>query len=75
MLIEKATSAQSQIQLIPYSGIVNPEHMNQMNCVPTVNTDDNVDDDINHLENLFIEDFIRKSKDFRDNEQINSLPV
>ncbi|CAF1098992.1 unnamed protein product [Rotaria sordida] len=75
MLIEKATNAQSQIQLIPYSGIVNPEHMNQMNCVPTVDTDDNVDDDINHLENLFIEDFIRKSKDFRDNEQINSLPV
>ncbi|CAF1243820.1 unnamed protein product [Rotaria sordida] len=75
MLIEKATNAQSQIQLIPYSGIVNPEHMNQMNCVPTVNTDDNVDDDINHLENLFVEDFIRKSKDFRDNEQINSLPV
>ncbi|CAF1131362.1 unnamed protein product [Rotaria sordida] len=75
MLIEKATNAQSQIQLIPYSGIVNPEHMNQMNCVPKVNTDDNVDDDINHLENLFIEDFIRKSKDFRDNEQINSLPV
>ncbi|CAF3683975.1 unnamed protein product [Rotaria sp. Silwood1] len=78
MLIENATNAKSQVQLIPYSGIVNPEHMNQMNCVPIVNTDDNdvnMNDECNHLENLFVEDFIRKSKDFRDNEQINSLPV
>ncbi|CAF2834824.1 unnamed protein product [Rotaria sp. Silwood2] len=75
MLIENATNAQSQVQLKPYSGIVNPEHMNQMNCVPIVNIVDDVDDEINHLENLFLEDFNRKSKDFRDNEQINSLPV
>ena len=36
MLIEKANNAQTQVQLVPYSGMVNPEHMNQMNCVPMV---------------------------------------
>jgi hypothetical protein len=76
MLIEKATNAQTQVQLVPYSGIVNPEHMNQMNCVPIVNMDDDDDNENNsNLEKIFIEDFIRKSKDFRENEQINSLPV
>jgi len=76
MLIEKATNAQTQVQLVPYSGIVNPEHMNQMNCVPIVNIDDDDDDsENNNLEKLFKEDFLRKSRDFRESEQINSLPI
>jgi len=36
MLIEKATNAQTQVQLIPYTGMVNPEHINQLNCIPIV---------------------------------------
>ncbi|CAF0764260.1 unnamed protein product [Adineta steineri] len=75
MLIEKATNAQTHVQLVPYLGIVNPEHMNQINCIPMANINDNDDNENDHLEKLFVEDFIRKSKDFRENEQINSLPV
>jgi len=72
MLIENATNPQTQVQLVPYSGIVNPEHMNQINCVPIVNIDDHEN---NSLEEIFIEDFLRKSKDFQITEQINSLPI
>jgi hypothetical protein len=78
MLIEKAKHAQTQVQLIPYSGLVNPEHMNQMNCVPIVMIEDN-DDKKNieslYLEELFIEDFQRKSKEFRQIEQIDLSPI
>ena len=74
MLIEKVVSAQTQIQFVPYSGIVNPEHMTQTNYVPIVNVDDN-DDKENCLEKVFIEDFIRKSKNFREKERINSIPI
>jgi hypothetical protein len=72
MLIENATNPQTQVQLVPYSGIVNPEHMNQVNCVPIVNIDDHEN---NSLEEIFTEDFLRKSKDFQETEQINSLPI
>lgn len=75
MLIENATNARTQVQLVPYSGIVNPEHMHQLNCVPIVNIDDNDDNENNNLEKVFIEDFLRKSKDFQLTEQINSLPI
>jgi hypothetical protein len=78
MLIEKANNAQTQVQLIPYSGMVNPEHINQMNCVPMVIMEDNKDDEnmeLSYLEKIFIEDFLRKSKEFRQTEEINSLPI
>ncbi|UJR15232.1 hypothetical protein I4U23_002188 [Adineta vaga] len=75
MLIENATNAQTQVQLISYTGIVNPEHMNQMNCVPMVNYDESDDKENENLEKLFIEDFLRKSKEFKENEQINCLPI
>jgi hypothetical protein len=75
MLIENATRAQTQIQLVPYSGIVNPEHMNQVNCVPIVSIDDNDDHENNNLEKIFLEDFLRKSKDFQVTEQTDLLPI
>ena len=75
MLVENATNTKAQVQFIPYSGIVNPEHMNQANFVPVVNEDDHDDSDNYSLETLFTEDFLRKSKDFQATEQINSLPV
>lgn len=75
MLIENATNAHAQVLLVPYSGIVNPEHMNQRNCVPMVNIQDSDDPDNYALENIFVQDFMRKSQDFRDSEQIKSLPV
>jgi hypothetical protein len=77
MLIEKANNAQTQVQLVPYSGMVNPEHMNQMNCVPMVMIDNNNNENLesSYLEKLFLEDFLRKSEDFRQTEQIDSLPI
>ncbi|CAF1013942.1 unnamed protein product [Adineta ricciae] len=78
MLIEKAHDGRAQVQLVPYSGMVNPEHMNQMNCVPIVEvTEDNVDNDeqATYLKKLFLEDFLRKSQEFRQTEQIDSLPL
>ncbi|CAF1499020.1 unnamed protein product [Adineta steineri] len=77
MLIEKANHAQTQVQLVPYCGMVNPEHMNQMNCVPMVMMDDDDDKnlEISYLEKLFLEDFLRKSNEFRQTEQIDSLPI
>ena len=79
MLIEKANHAQAQVQLIPYTGMVNPEHLNQMNCVPMVMIENTDDDNKNieslYLEELFIEDFLRKSKDFRQTEKIDLLPI
>ncbi|CAF0951987.1 unnamed protein product [Adineta steineri] len=77
MLIEKANHAQTQVQLVPYCGMVNPEHMNQMNCVPMVMMDNDDDEnlEISYLEKLFLEDFLRKSNEFRQTEQIDSLPI
>jgi hypothetical protein len=75
MLIENATHAQTQVQLVSYSGIVNPEHTNQVNCIPIVHEDDYDDDENKNLEENFIEDFLRKSKNLQETEQINSLPV
>ena len=76
MLIENATSNQTQVQLIPYSGIVNPEHMNQLNCVPIVHTNDyDHDEETDSLEKLFTEDFLDKAKDFQESEQINFVPI
>ena len=64
MLIENATNGESQVQLVPYFGIVNPEHMNQTNCIPIINKDDYDDNENENLEKIFIEDFLRKSKRF-----------
>ena len=75
MLIEKANHAATQVQLVPYPGMVNPEHMNQVNCVPMVVIEGNDDCQSLYLEELFIEDFLRKSKEFRQTEHINSLPI
>jgi hypothetical protein len=75
MLIENATNTQTQIQLVPYSGIVNPEHMNQLNCIPIVHENDHDDHENENLEKIFIEDFLRKSNDLQETEQINSLPI
>lgn len=81
MLIEKASDGQAQVQLVPFSGMVNPEHMNQMNCIPMVELDSNNNDDDDggspsmYLEQLFLEDFTRKSNDFRRTEQIDALPI
>ena len=77
MLIEKANDGRAQVQLVPYSGMVNPEHMNQMNCIPIVETSDNENDDTQslYLERLFLEDFLRKSNEFRQTEQIDALPI
>ncbi|UJR31446.1 hypothetical protein I4U23_018939 [Adineta vaga] len=76
MLIEKAHDGQAQVQLVPYSGMVNPEHMNQMNCIPMVeNNDVNGDDQSTYLKDLFLQDFHRKSEEFRQMEQIDNLPV
>ncbi|CAF1039682.1 unnamed protein product [Adineta ricciae] len=75
MLIENATNAQTQVQLVSYSGIVNPEHMYKTNCVPIVNDDDTDDQTNEHLQRLFIDDFLRKCNDFQENEQVDYLPV
>ena len=75
MLIERATNNQTQVQLIPYAGIVNPEHMNQLNCVPIVHLDDYDGEENDSLEQLFTEDFLHKAKDFQENEQCNILPI
>lgn len=76
MLIEKATNAHTQVQLVPYAGSVNPEHINQVNCVPVVHDADHDDgDDNEHLQELFVEDFLRKSASFRESEHIDSLPI
>ena len=72
MLIENATQPESQVQLVPYPGIVNPEHMNQTNCVPVVTDTHGADQ---QLEALFIEDFLRKATEFQQMEQIESLPI
>jgi hypothetical protein len=75
MLIEKATNAQTQVQLIPYCGMVNPEHVNQMNGVPMVMMNENEKMESSYLEEIFIEDFLRKSKEFHQTEQIDTLPI
>lgn len=75
MLIEKATNAQTQVQLIPYTGMVNPEHINQLNCIPIVQINDDQTNDSVYLENLFVEDYLRKCHDFRQTEQIDHLPI
>jgi hypothetical protein len=75
MLIEKATNAQTQVQLIPYCGMVNPEHVNQMNGVPMVMMNENEKTESSYLEEIFIEDFLRKSKEFHQTEQIDTLPI
>lgn len=80
MLIEKASNAHTQVQLVPYSGMVNPEHMNQMNCIPMVMIDENNNDETiqsssTYLEEIFLEDFQRKSHEFRQTEQIDLLPI
>lgn len=75
MLIEKAANGITQVQLMPYPGFVNPEHMDQINCVPVVNAEDRENSDATQLENVFVDDFMRKSKDYLEKERINSLPV
>jgi hypothetical protein len=72
MLIENATQPESQVQLVPYGGIVNPEHMDQTNCVPMVTETNGADQ---QLEELFVEDFLRKANEFRQTEQIDGLPI
>lgn len=73
MLIENATQNDSLVQLIPYSGTVNPEHMNRTNCVPIAQGSD--PDSSQTLEKIFIDDFRRKSDEFRQTEQIDRLPI
>ncbi|CAF3114679.1 unnamed protein product [Rotaria socialis] len=75
MLIEKATNPQTLVQLMPYSGIVNPEHVNQMNCIPMVSPDDGENSDHDQLESVYIDDFTKKSQDFQNKEMTNSLPI
>lgn len=74
MLIENATQDNVPVQLIPYSGNVNPEHMNQINCVPLAPPSTS-EDQLESLQSLFVEDFLRKSKEFRHSEQIDCLPI
>lgn len=78
MLIENARNRQTQVQLLPFSGMVNPEHLNQANCVPWVICDDDQEDtnaSSMHLERLFIDDFLRKSNEFHESGQLDCLPV
>jgi len=73
MLIENASKPNTQVQFTPYPGIVNPEHMHQKNCVPIVQSE--VNDGSDELKEIFSQDFLRKSQNFQNNEQINSLPI
>lgn len=75
MLLENTDDLQTQVRLIPYQGMVNPEHLNRNNCVPWVMNRAETNDASSRLEKLFIEDFIRKSREYHQSEQIEHLPI
>lgn len=75
MLIEHATRADAHVHLVPFVGSVNPEHTEQINCIPMVASDELSRDADDDLENLFVEDFLRKADDFRRNEHVDVLPI
>ena len=75
MLIEKANDVRTLVQLVPYVGMVNPEHIHHSTYVPLATTDDAAGVPLPDVETLFIEDFLRKSDEFRQHEHIDGLPV
>ena len=77
MLIENTHDRRTQVQLLPFMGMVNPEHLNQNNCIPWVIADDHRGTSASKtdLERLFIDDFRRKSNEFYENEQLACLPI
>ena len=73
MLIEHANHPHDQVQLVPFFGMVNPEHLNGMNCIPIIRT--NTNEQTSYLEDVFLEDFLRKCEQFRRFESLSILPI